>query len=153
VPASSSIWPASYIAGLYEQRSVVTAVPDASRAYAAVPANPAMPWIRIPGSEFDAAYAAVDPGPNATYRDVWVFVRAARSLPAPSVSVITEPQKAWAWIRRPRLQPVKPENPADAGESTSLYGAPLRLGDPAEVSAVSVSFDGAKFHRLSKARP
>ncbi|HTP61926.1 MAG TPA: hypothetical protein VMJ14_07575 [Burkholderiales bacterium] len=153
VPASSSIWPANYIAGLYEQRSVVTAAPDASRAYAAVPAYPAMSWTRIPGSEFDVAYAAVDPGPNATYQDIWVFVHASRSLPAPSVSVITEPQRAWAWIRKPRLQPIKPENPANASESTALYGAPLRLGDPTEVSAVSVSFDGANYHRLSKARP
>ena len=153
VPASSSIWPANYIAGLYGQRSVVTAAPDASRAYAAIPANPPMAWTRIPDSDFDAAYAAVDPGPNLTYRDVWVFVRAARSVPAPSMSVITEPQRAWSWVRKPRLLPVKPENPAGAGEPAALYGAPLRLGDPAGVSAVSVSLDGANYHRLSGAQP
>ena len=153
VPTDSSAWPAYYIAGLYEQRSVVTAAPDASRAYAAVPANPAMPWTGIPGSEFDAAYATIDPGPNATYRDIWVFVRAARPLPAPSLSVVTEPQRALSWVRRPRLMPVEPENPANAAGSTALYGAPLRIGDPAEISAVYVSFDGVNYHRLSRARP
>jgi hypothetical protein len=181
IPANSSTWPAAYIAKLYEQRSVVTAAADPSRAYASFLAAPLVPWTRL-SENLDAAYAVLNPGPNATYLDGWVFVRAAHSAVPPSASVITVPLKPWGYLPagfesarradlfsapsfaftaphsyfgRPHklgLAAVKPDHAAGTGALPAIYGAPLGLPDPADVSAIFVSLDGTMYNRLSTSR-
>lgn len=148
IPASSAAWPSTYIARLYGQRRVVTAAPDPSCAYASLPAGRAAPWTRIPGSDLEAAYAAINPGPNASYRDGWLFVRAARSAPVPSLRILTAPPSFFDRPHTPRLAPVNPGSPAGAGGSPALYAAPLGLSDASDRAEIFVSLDGANYHRL-----
>jgi hypothetical protein len=172
VPASSATWPAAYIARLFGQRSVVTAAPDAARAYALFHAVPSPQWTRISGAEIEAAYAVVEPGPNASYRDGWIFLRAARPLSAPAVNVLTAPRDPWGYLpagfesaqrsglfgdpsfaldarhgffgnqRKLRLAAIEP----------AVHGAAIGLADPSNVSAVFVSLDGVIYHRLPISR-
>ncbi len=180
VPTSSATWPAAYIAGLYGQRSVVTAAPEPARAYAQFDARGPAPWTRVAGSELDAAFAVIVPGPNASYRDGWIFVRVPASAPPPPVAVLSAPRKPWgylpagfesarradlfdapsftltAWhrffgkLRRPALSRAGPDR---AGGPAAVYAAPLGLADPSDLSAVFVSVDGTDYHRLPAPTP
>jgi hypothetical protein len=152
IPASSAAWPATYIARLYGQRRVVTAAPDPSRAYASLPAGRSEPWTRIPGSDLEAAFAAINPGPNASYRDGWLFVRTARSAPVPALRVRTAQPSFLGKPHMARLAPVHAGSPAGEGGSLALYAAPLGLADPSGLAAIFVSLDGANYHRLSITR-
>jgi len=179
IPASGATWPAAYIAALYAKRSVLTAPADESRAFASFLARPSAAWTRLPGSGIDAVYAALDPGPNATYRDGWIFVRAARPASPPAMNVLVVPRTPWGYLpagfesaRRaelfgaasfsltaqhaffgslhtPRLAPVPVGDAAGSGVAAALLGAPLGLADPADVIAVFVSLDGSRYDRLT----
>ena len=143
VPAGAAIWPAANIAGLYGQRSVATAAPDGARIRAAIEAAAArLQWIRVPGSDLDAAYAALEPGPNRSYRDGWILVRGAQAPAGVTAAVRFAPPRRLEVLRRPRL--------AFAGPG--LLGAPLGMADPDEVAEVFISLDGTTFHRLAAAQ-
>jgi hypothetical protein len=143
IPASAAAWPAAYIAGLYGQRSVVTAAPDSARIHAAIEAASAtLQWTRISGLELDIAYATLEPGPNRSYRDGWILVRGAQMPAALSPVVRYSPPQRSGVLRRPKLAPAGP----------ALLGAPLGMADPAQVAEIFVSLDGASFHRLPASR-
>jgi hypothetical protein len=143
VPASATTWPAANIAGLYGQRSVMTAAPEGARIQAAIEAASArLRWTRIPGSDLDAAYAALEPGPNRSYRDGWILVRGAQTPAGLSTSVRFAPPRRLEVLRTPKLTPAGP----------AMLGAPLGMADPDEVAEIFVSLDGATFHRLAAPR-
>jgi hypothetical protein len=173
VPARTDVWPSAYIARLYGQRSVVTAPDDVDRAYASLRSRPAVAWTRIPGSGMESAVAALDPGPNATYRDGWLFLRGTPPAPRSPVGVVVVPKAPSGYlpaafeagqreslfggpsfaitaqhaffgrVRQPRLA-----SPAGGSEAPAILAAPLGLADPSNVAAIFVSLDGSTYHRL-----
>jgi hypothetical protein len=99
-------------------------------------------WTRISGSELDAAYAMLEPGPNRSYRDGWILVRGAQTQAGLSPVVRYAPPQRLEVLRRPKLTPAGP----------ALLAAPLGMADPAQVAEVFASLDGAAFHRLPASR-
>ena len=145
VPPSATAWPAAHIARLYGERSVTVEAPDPARAYAeATAAGGPLAWIRLPGTALEAAGAFVEAGPNATYRDAWLFVRApAGTHPQAAATVAFRAPEALAdTARRPRLVRIRDAS-SPLGQSADLYGAPLGIADASALSPVGLSVDGS----------
>lgn len=145
VPASAAAWPAAHIARLYGERSVTVAAPDAARAYAeAGAAGGPLAWTRLPGRALEAAGAIVEAGPNATYRDAWLFLRApAGAPPLPAASAAFRAPGAIAdTVRRPRFVRIAEAAGAPA-QASELHGAPLGVADAAALPSVTLSVDGS----------
>jgi len=140
VPAIASAWPAAHIARLYGERSVRVAAPDPGRAYADASSSSVPPaWTRLADSGLSAAAAFVQPGPNATYRDAWLFLRVPENDAAPRAAVAFRQPDALADTVR-RLQLVRLERGAAAPR---LFGAPLGIADDAGIPSVELAVDGA----------
>lgn len=90
VPASITDWPAADIAKLYNQQMVITAAATPQEAYVLSTASGAtLQWQHLPSSDIYVTLTTLTPGPNATYREHWLFVRT--HVPAPRLNAMVLP--------------------------------------------------------------